>query len=66
MVTDMDEITSFEGPPEWLDAVARGRADVATGRVVPIDAVIAKVREARDRLRPGAEPETSGPQRGPS
>ncbi len=48
----MDQNQPVRGapPPEWIDAVARGETDLAAGRTVPAEALLAALNEANDRM----------------
>lgn len=44
-------------PPEWLEAIAEGEADLDAGRIVPVDLIMRELRESLERLQaPDAEP----------
>jgi hypothetical protein len=58
--TPADEDVDLQGPPmpspaEMLAATERSLADIASGRVVPLDVVVADVRAAAARIRAARE-----------
>jgi len=46
----MDKIADKTPPVEWVEALDRGLADVAAGRIVPMEPVLARGRAAIARL----------------
>lgn len=48
----MEQIAKHEGPPpEWIEAIDRAEADLAAGRTVPVDDVLAELQKIEDEMR---------------
>jgi hypothetical protein len=51
----MDQIAKHEGaPPEWIEVIDRAEADLAAGRTVLVDDVLAELQKIEDEMRNGA------------
>lgn len=47
----MDKIAGeSETPAEWIEALAESEADIAAGRIVPLEPVLARMQESIDRM----------------
>ncbi len=50
-VDDHDQDDTPRTPPaHWLEALERSEADVAAGRTVPLEPVLARLRESIERM----------------
>lgn len=47
---DHDDTASRPAPAGWLEALERSEADVAAGRTVPLEPVLARMRESINRM----------------
>jgi hypothetical protein len=51
----MDQTAKPDGaPPEWIEAIDRAKADLAAGRTMPVDDVLAELQKIEDEMRDGA------------
>jgi hypothetical protein len=52
MLRVMDEIAQNKpAPPEWIAQLEESEADVAAGRVVPLEPALARIRASLERMR---------------